>query len=160
MDVPAGTTGGLCSICRDRPKRRANLGPVDDHDTRPTRGPRMDVKLPRHMVKGTITLREAIRRDIPGIRAAIKGFPKFHGTIDPDEEVIVIDDGRKDNVAGFLVGRAPEVVYDNVPNGSNKEGSVWVHKTSKENPTYLIHIPQTGHSMLLGGMRVSDWLRG
>lgn len=142
------------------PKRRANLGPATDHNTRPVPGPRMQVKLPQHMVKGTITLREAIRRDIPGIRAAIKGFPKFHGSIDPDEEVIVIDDGRKDSVAGFLIGRAPEVVYDQVPNGSNKEGSIWVHKTSKEKPTYLVHIPQTGHSMLLGAMRVSDWLRG
>jgi hypothetical protein len=116
------------------------------------------LKLPRRMLKGQITLEEALRRNIPGIHEALKSFPEFHKA-PLSTKVWVIDDGRKDNVAGFLIGRTPEVTYDDVPEGSNKEGNPWVHKTSKKYPSYLVHIPKTGVTEILGHMKVSDWLR-
>lgn len=116
------------------------------------------LKLPRSRVVGRISIEEAIRRKVPGIREAVARFRKFHGC-DPSGDVTVYDDGRKDDVAGFLIGRSPEITYDDVPPGSNKEGNPWVHKTSKKTPSYLVHIPATKDTMVIGHMTVSDWLR-
>lgn len=134
---------------RNPGRARTDLG--DDRDP-------VKLRLPRKMIKGQITLGEALRRNIPGIREALKGFPRFH-ELDLSQKVWVIDDGRRDNIAGFLIGRTPEVTYDDVPPGSNKEGNPWVHKTSKTHPSYLVHIPKTGVTEIIGHMKVSDWLR-
>ena len=118
------------------------------------------LKLPDHLYKGTITIAEAIRRKIPGIHEAIKGFSDFHGGLEPSDEVVMIDDGRKDQEAIYLQGRTPEVTYMDPPAGSNKEGDPWGHATSRSRPTYLTHSPRTGMFHLFGGMRSDTWLRG
>lgn len=122
-----------------------------------------DLKLPEERVLGLMTIEQALAH--PGARArsqaAIDGFGRFHGSrVQLSGDVVVIDDGRPDIDAGFLVGRTPEVTYDDVPEGSNKEGSSWGHKTSKNRPTYIAHSPSTGAFNMFGGMTASDWLRG
>lgn len=133
----------------------------NDHDLPARRVPVPPIKLPRNLVKGTMPLSEALRRNIPGIREALASYRRFHGgRVEVDPEVIIIDDGRADLDSGFLIGRTPEVTYTDVPMGSNKQGSPWGHETRKSKPTYLAHSPRTNMTVVLGGMRVTDWLRG
>jgi hypothetical protein len=76
-------------------------------------------------------------------------------------ELVGYDDGRPGNAVGFLVGRAFEVNYTDVPSGSNKAGSLWVHKTSKKHPTYHVSLPLSGTIATIGDMPergVLDWL--
>ena len=117
-----------------------------------------NIKLPGKRDLGTITLAEAIRRKIPGVREAAARFKKFHGC-EPPNELVGYDDGN--DVAGFLIGQVPEVTYSNVPAGSNKSGSEWFHTISKKTPTYLVHVPYDETMHLIGDMPtngVRDWL--
>ena len=110
-----------------------------------------------------MSVQQAMR--VPGMEQAVKRYRLFHGC-DP-ESVVVYDDGRKGNEAGFILGRSPEVTYTDVPHGSNKgaaggnRGVTWVHKTSKQTPTYLAHLVRSKNTVLIGDMAhdgVRDWL--
>jgi hypothetical protein len=118
------------------------------------------LKFPSDIFLGTMPLAEAIRR-YPQIRADVEAFRRAHGPgVAISDEVVILDDGRGNAVdSGFLWGRSPEVTYDDVPEGSNKQGSPWGHETSKRRPTYLVQSQRTGFH-LMGGMRGRDWLRG
>lgn len=115
-----------------------------------------DLKLPSQKVRGVISLQEAYKRNIPGIREAYDRFKLFHGGAEPSGDVIIYDDGRPGNAAGFLIGRSPEVLYQESPQGSDKSGSKWTHATKH---TYLVHIPIYEETKYIGSMKVKDWLR-
>lgn len=125
------------------------------------------VKLPAHKVVRVMTVREALLEASrhPGARKAcqeaIAGFKRFHGRdVELSDQVALCEDNRPGYDAFYVQGRSPEFTYDDVPAGSNKEGSPWGHKTSGRMPTYLIHSPHTDTIRAFGNMRATDWLRG
>jgi hypothetical protein len=136
---------------RGKSKRRAPAQPAG----------RSNLKLPRGKVAGKISLAEAIRRNVPGIREAVARFKKFHGCA-PSGDVTLYDDGRKDNAAGFIMGRIPAydyVVDKSLVPGSNKNKGPWRHAASTKNPSYYAHIPSSGQTVVVGATKVTDWMR-
>ena len=112
----------------------------------------------------TITLAQAQRLNPAGFRENLAAFRRFHGCDPKKVTIFEVPDGKKtvSRKAGFVVGKAPEIAYEDVPAGSNKTGKTWIHEFGEKGgsrPT-LVHDAVAGVTSAVGGSySVSDWYR-
>jgi len=155
-------------------------------DARPVRSAkRSAARNPKGLVREyTVPLARA--PDVPGARAALAGYERFHGAAPTRVRVYEYDDGRDEVTerALFKVGTA-EIEIDTVEDASgnevqirplrigtvyavpssarsNKAGKQWVHSHREDGGKPPIHAvdPETGILQQLGGTyEVHDWIR-